>query len=138
MSEPVSIPPKPAKSFEEVKKLLEGIRAVALSQSHEIKKPDKLAIDEKRQLEFEGERETLKQKKRVNWARLILLIALFALIVLWICSVMAVTLLDGFHWRGFSLPEKVLITYITTTTASVFGLFYIGAKWLFAKDTHEH
>ena len=138
MSDPESTPPKPAKSFEEVKRLLEGIQAVALRQRQEFKKPDKLAKDEEHELDLASKRESLQQKRRVNKARLVLLIALFTLIVVWICSVIVITLFEGFHFRGFSLSEKVLITYITTTTASVFGLFYIGAKWLFGKDPYEH
>lgn len=138
MSEPESSLPEPAKSFEEVKKRLERIQAIALRQREQFEKPDKLAKDEERELDLASKRESLEQKRRVNKARLVLLIALFTLIVVWICSVIVITLLEGFHFRGFSLSEKVLITYITTTTASVFGLFYIGAKWLFGKDPYEH
>jgi len=35
-------------------------------------------------------------------------------------------------WRfQFALSDKVLIAFITSTTASVIGIFYVVAKWLF-------
>ena len=87
--------------------------------------------------EIEGLSEGTRQTKRVNWARLIVLGSLFFLIVLWIVSVILLTAALGFHWRGFSLPDMVMITYITTTTASVFGLFLIAAKWLFPAKSDD-
>jgi hypothetical protein len=81
--------------------------------------------------------EGTRQTERVNKARLIILRALFFLIVAWIMSVMLITVAQGFQWRGFMLGDAVLITYITTTTATVFGLFHIAARWLFSKDTEQ-
>lgn len=56
---------------------------------------------------------------------------LFWLIVGWLIVVVVFVLLTGFHLGGFTLSEKVLIAFITSTTVSVLGLFIVAAKWLF-------
>lgn len=52
-----------------------------------------------------------------------------------ICAYMAVTMLlvflSGCNCACFSLEGSVLITLLSTTTANVFGLFVIVAKYLF-------
>jgi len=149
MNEPESNPPKVP--LVERAKLFEGINAVAISQMVE---PDPLALKDEADLskaypeslssiqqarekaEIDQLSEGTRQTRRVNIARLIVLISLFALIVLWIVSVILLTAALGFQWRGFTLPNSVMITYITTTTTSVLGLFLIAAKWLYrAKDS---
>jgi hypothetical protein len=64
-----------------------------------------------------------------------MLILLFVLAVFWLFSVIGILVLEGFHPRNFALADKVIITYITSTTASVLGLFIIGAKWLFSAQS---
>ncbi|HBB95390.1 MAG TPA: hypothetical protein DC054_08355 [Blastocatellia bacterium] len=156
MSEPESSQLK--KRIAELSKLFEGIDRVANSQGVETVQgtvePDPLVPhDEEEDLgraypaalssvqeardaaEIEKLGEVTRQTRRVNVARLIILGSLFFLIVLWIVSVILITVAQGFQWRRFMLGDAVMITYITTTTASVFGLFHIAAKWLFSKDS---
>lgn len=152
MSEPESTQLK--KQAAELSKLFEGIDRVADSQAAEAGiEADPLVVnDEEADLsqtyptalsavqrardaaEIEKLGEGTRQTKRVNITRFIILGSLFFLITLWIVSVVLLTVASGFHWRGFMLPDLVMITYITTTTASVFGLFHIAARWLFSKD----
>jgi hypothetical protein len=139
MSEPESTPPKPSLSLAELARYFEGISKVAASEEIEVVEPDPLSLvgeedldKERVATEIERLREELRQTKRLNKARLIVLTALFSLIVLWLVSVMALTAAVGFHWWGFFLSDKVVMTYITSTTVSVLGLFHIAARWLFS------
>ena len=149
MTEPESKRPK--QSLVEHSKLLDGIQDLAVSQTAE---PDPFALKDEADLrkayaeqlstlqqarekaEIDQLSEGTRQTRRVNMARLVVLISLFALIVLWIVSVVLLTAALGFQWSGFTLPNSVMITYITTTTTSVLGLFLIAAKWLYqAKES---
>ncbi len=138
MSEPESNPPKTRQSLnEELARIFEGITEVAQQESQALS-PDSLALLGEEDLSKESIkaqvaqlREDVKQTKRINLFRLGMLMALFAVIILWIVSVMAITTILGFHLWGFTLSDAVMMTYITTTTASVFGLFLIAAKWLY-------
>jgi len=148
MREPESTPLR--NSLGERSKLFEGISAVANSQAAEAVEPDPLALIGEQDLgkpypeelsgvqaerdaaEIEHLHEDVRQTRRVNTARLVVLSSLFVLIVLWIVSVMVLTAACGFHWREFALSDKVIITYITSTTVSVFGLYHIAAGWLFS------
>lgn len=74
---------------------------------------------------------------------------LFILVVFWVATVWGALLLQGFSglpwwpFYVFQLSDAVLIAYITSTTASVLGLFGIAAYWMFggkkstAKATKE-
>jgi hypothetical protein len=129
MSEPELPQPKSPAKLEE---LFAGIDLVATSQGKEVAAgADDLSLDAEKDLERERQLEELNQTKRVNKAQLRILKALFWLIVLWLVSVMALTAVAGFHLWGFVLSDKVMITYITSTTVSVLGLFHIAARWLF-------
>jgi hypothetical protein len=151
MSEPESTQLK--KRIAELSKLFDGIDRVANSQAAEVAEPDPLAVigeqdlskdypDELSSVQAERDaaeiqhlHEDVRQSRRINWTRIVVLTSLFLLIVLWIVSVMALAAACGFHWRGFALSDKVIITYITSTTASVLGLFIIAAKWLFSDQS---
>jgi uncharacterized membrane protein len=139
MSEPESKPPK-ARLLrqEELARFFEGITQVAKTEDQAMKEPDPLSLLGEEDLSKEAIaaqvaqlREDVKQTKRVNLFRLVMLVALFAVIILWILSVIVMTAFLGFKLWGFTLSDAVMITYITTTTASVFGLFLIAAKWLY-------
>lgn len=62
---------------------------------------------------------------------------LFVLVVVWVVTVWATLVFQGFgkfpHADGlaFSLSDTVLVAFITSTTASVLGLFGIAAYWMF-------
>jgi hypothetical protein len=152
MSEPESKPPKTALAEHSVEhsKLFEGINVVANSQAIEAVVPDPLALNDEEDLtkeypeslsriqsardEAEIARlgEGTRYEKRVNITRFTVLGCLFLLIAMWILSVVALTVMLGFHFLGFTLPDAVIIAYITSTTASVLGLFIIAARWLFS------
>ncbi|MDA8443912.1 hypothetical protein [Paracidovorax valerianellae] len=66
-------------------------------------------------------------------------LALFWLVVVWVVTVWVFLILQGIgktarypNW-AFKLSDTVLIAYITSTTASILGLFGIAAYWLFGK-----
>src|SRR6266536_1899519 len=128
----------PRKISDEIAALLKGIRLVADSE-----KPaeDPLSLVGEEDLErerivaaIEHIREESRQTKFLFNARITVLVSLFTLIVFWIISLIVLVGLCGFHLFGFALSDKVIITYITSTTLSVFGLFHIAARWLFASS----
>ncbi|MCP4263971.1 MAG: hypothetical protein GY777_00070 [Candidatus Brocadiaceae bacterium] len=65
-------------------------------------------------------------KLRLNYASRI-----FLIVCIWLGCVIVGVFLTGFKILGFSLSDKVLIAFITSTTISVLGLFIVVAKWLF-------
>jgi len=152
MNEPESTQLK--KRFPELFKLFEPINRVADSQAEEAGiEPDPLAVNDEEadlsknypealsavqrardEAEIQKLEQATRHARRKNAFQIIILSSLFFLIVIWIVSVILITIMQGFKWREFELADSVLITYITTTTASVFGLFHIAAKWLFSRD----
>ena len=56
---------------------------------------------------------------------------IFIMVCIWLGCVIASVVMCGFHLWGFTLSDKVLITFITSTTINVVGLFAIVAKWMF-------
>lgn len=69
---------------------------------------------------------------------------LFVLVLVWVLTVWVFLLLQGVgvtprypDW-AFKLSDPVLIAYITSTTASILGLFGIAAYWLFGKPKVPH
>lgn len=62
---------------------------------------------------------------------------LFVLVVIWVVTVWIALIFQGFgrfpHVDGlkFILSDTVLVAFITSTTASVLGLFGIAAYWMF-------
>lgn len=70
---------------------------------------------------------------------------IFCLVCVWLACVVISLLLTGFHttfflWSGtgFLLSDKVLITFITTTTVNVIGIFIIVAKWMYPNDRNSN
>ncbi len=65
---------------------------------------------------------------------------LFYLTVVWLAIVIIFLVLQATAKNFFSLPDSVLIAFITSSTVSVLGLFVLAARWLFptsSKDTKE-
>jgi len=56
---------------------------------------------------------------------------IFGLVCIWLICVAVCVFLCGFKYHGFALTDKVLITFITSTTINVIGLFAVVAKWMF-------
>ncbi|OQP65354.1 hypothetical protein A3860_16945 [Niastella vici] len=87
---------------------------------------------EMRDLDEEFSRAQLRRLIDDNKARKSFSIWIFALTVLWMFMVLMIVLQCS---RGvFVLSDGVLITLITTTTANVFGFFYVVVNYLFNKD----
>ena len=59
---------------------------------------------------------------------------LYVLVVCWLIAVYFTLSLSGCQSNKFTLDSSVLIALITTTTASVIGLFTIVANYLFPKE----
>lgn len=63
---------------------------------------------------------------------------IFILVCIWLTCVLASIIFSGFNIWGFELSDKVLITFITSTTINVLGLFAIVAKWLFPQNGNSN
>jgi hypothetical protein len=80
---------------------------------------------------------------RMSHTRLLLGLAL-----VWIFVILAVVLLQGFgqwftplfegyKYLSFKLSDTVVIAFITSTTATVLGLYGIAAYWLYGKPKQQ-
>lgn len=59
---------------------------------------------------------------------------IFVLVCVWLGCVIVTVLFVGFELYGFKLSDKVLMTFIATTTLNVLGIFAIVAKWMFQQN----
>jgi len=83
-------------------------------------------------LEEEYSRVQLRRLLDDNKARKAFSQWIFAITVLWMFMVLIIVIQCS---RGvFMLSDGVLIALITTTTANVFGFFYVVVNYLFNKD----
>lgn len=83
----------------------------------------------------------IKRDGHLHLLRIITLVALFGLVAVWLGFVIKAIWLSAAYgnesYMGlnpdhvFKLSDSVLITFITSTTASVIGIFLIAANWLF-------
>jgi hypothetical protein len=73
----------------------------------------------------------ITEAKDVHQARIQYLFKLFCLIVGWLAVVVVFVGLTGLRAWHFELSDGVLIALITSTTATVLGLFIVAAKWLY-------
>ena len=83
-------------------------------------------------LDAEFEKEALKRLIEDNHARKSFSQWIFVLTVLWMFSVLMLVIQCG--RQALVLSDGVLIALITTTTANVFGFFYVVVNYLFNKD----
>jgi len=58
---------------------------------------------------------------------------LFVLVCVWLFAVLTAVFFSGFQPKLFIISDSVMIAFITSSTASVLGLFLLVAKWLFIK-----
>jgi hypothetical protein len=91
----------------------------------------------------------LKERRQLHKLRKRHSSRLFRLTVAWVSLVWLVILLqgfkqwftpfplDGFEHLPFHLTDAVAIAFITSTTATVLGLYGIAAYWLFGKPKKE-
>lgn len=93
-------------------------------------------------------RQDQKERKRLLKLRTGHIRRLLYLAVIWVAVVWLLVLLqgfgqwfspipDGFAYLKFKLSDSVIIAFITSTTASVLGLYGIAAYWLYGKPKGE-
>lgn len=83
-------------------------------------------------MEEEFARAQLKRLLDDNKARKVFSIIIFAITVLWMFLVLFIVVQCS--RKAFHLSDGVLIALITTTTANVFGFFYVVVNYLFNKE----
>jgi hypothetical protein len=89
-------------------------------------------VNEVKDLDEEFSRTQLKRLIDDNRARKTFSNWIFAITVLWMFVVLMIVIQCS--RRVFFLSDGVLIALITTTTANVFGFFYVVVNYLFNKD----
>lgn len=146
------------KRFREAQEKLSGADQEKIAKS-EVAQESYLA--ERQQLEIDKYRAELKRDSDEHAWRNALLDRLFKLVTSWLIAVVAVVVLSGIgsnvsdksespkNWCElwlrlvsgllihFKLSDTVLITFISSTTVSVIGLFLVAAKWLFRSKQAE-
>lgn len=80
----------------------------------------------------EIKREHLKRLREENQARINFSNSIFTVTVIWMFLVLVIVYHAGAGKLKYS--DGVLIALITTTTANVFGFFYVVVNYLFNKD----
>lgn len=112
--------------------------ALDLSAIHEAtanisSEPDDRTNQESAALEAESKRVELDGKRQDIEARKEYANKIYRLISVWLGCMIVIVLLAGFGSKceWFKMADSVLIALITTTTASVIGLFAIVANYLF-------
>ncbi|MBO9201384.1 MULTISPECIES: hypothetical protein [Niastella] len=83
-------------------------------------------------MEEEFARVQLKRLLDDNKARKVFSVIIFAITILWMFLVLIIVVQCS--RKVFHLSDGVLIALITTTTANVFGFFYVVVNYLFNKD----
>lgn len=83
-------------------------------------------------MEEEFARAQLKRLLDDNKARKVFSVIIFVITVLWMFLVLFIVIQCS--RKVFHLNDGVLIALITTTTANVFGFFYVVVNYLFNKD----
>ena len=83
-------------------------------------------------MEEEFARVQLKRLLDDNKARKVFSIIIFAITIMWMFLVLIIVVQCS--RKVFHLSDGVLIALITTTTANVFGFFYVVVNYLFNKD----
>ncbi|WP_207815411.1 hypothetical protein ACMGGD_16285 [Pseudomonas sp. BNK-6] len=89
-----------------------------------------------------------KQDNEIHGLRMVHAWLLFGLTIIWVYVIWIVILLQGFgRWfvpmmpgfkpLHFEISDSVLIAFMTTTTATVLGLYGIAAYWLYGKPKQE-
>lgn len=138
------------------------IQAVAAA-AEETDPDGSLAFGEMVALEVQAKKSDIVHEDELHGIRKIYTGKLFALTCVWLSFVLLFVILTGLRtsihipMRGarplavainsdcpdcwniyFSLSDKVLIAFITSTTATVVGIFLIVAKWLFPSPKADH
>ena len=92
------------------------------------------------QAELERRTRELRYREAVDQRLLRLLIGLsvFGVSVLWLVADVTLTLAQGFgllFGQPFKLDSTVIVAFLTTSTATVIGLFLVFLRWLYPSGT---
>ena len=88
-------------------------------------------VEHKLFYEIESLKQNLVESQETHKLRLNYSGKIFFLVCAWLVCVAVAVFLAGFSYKDFSLSDKVLIAFITSTTINVVGLFVVVAKWMF-------
>ncbi|NHN67454.1 hypothetical protein G7W60_06360 [Pseudomonas fluorescens] len=104
------------------------------------------AVQNEKQAYEKGENQAQKRKhnNEIHGLRVVHAWLLFGLTIVWIFVIWIVILFQGFgRWfvpmlpgfeaLHFKLSDAVLIAFMTTTTATVLGLYGIAAYWMYGR-----
>ena len=116
--------------------LLEDVRATAPPDTDEDAR--RLHNEEARSLERAQQREQLDNLRQDREQRKRYAERLFKLVVSWLIAIWLTVIFAGVKFPSwlrwsFELSDSILIALITSTTASVLGLFAIVANYLYPK-----
>ena len=116
--------------------LLEDVRATAPPDTDEDAR--RLHDEEARSLERAQQREQLDNLRQDREQRKRYAERLFKLVVSWLIAIWLTVIFAGVKFPSwlrwsFELSDSILIALITSTTASVLGLFAIVANYLYPK-----
>ncbi|WP_240741579.1 hypothetical protein [Deinococcus sp. KSM4-11] len=94
------------------------------------------AAAERRNADLDTRTRELRYRERVDQRVLRLLIGLsvFGVSVLWLVADVTLTLAQGFgvlFGQTFKLDPTIIIAFLTTSTATVIGLFLVFLRWLY-------
>jgi hypothetical protein len=115
----------------------EDIKSFQYPEEVEVDPDPSRDLSEHQSYEFASLRQCLKETEDTHKLRLDYTKRIFWLICIWLICVAASIFMSGFPWFGFKLSDKVLITFITSTTISVLGIFVIVAKWMFPNNNKK-
>lgn len=114
--EEIDVPPNEKLELEEYKAQLRAIELLSLNQKNQL---------------FQQKIDDAKKNsdKRYKYSDNI-----FELVKCWLVFIGLIVLFDGMNILPFKLNDTVLISLITTTTGTIFGLFYLVIKYFFPGD----
>lgn len=84
------------------------------------------------QIQHENREAEETHRMRIKYARNI-----FAVVCSWLTCVVLSVVCSGIQYLNFTLPDSVLIAFITTTTINVLGLLYVVTRWLFPSSFRQ-
>lgn len=90
-----------------------------------------LAKSEAKELDNRARAEQIEQLKQDRAERKKYASYSFKLVCTWLGAMLLLVTLRGFGPWGFELSDPVLITLVSTTTASIVAIFVFVAKYLF-------
>lgn len=117
----------------ELKKLTAALDREKQNARRVPSKPDEQTKEEERDLKNQKTKTVVRSysqniKERKKYAKLF-----FILACSWLLLIIGIVVLDGFHFQGFNLSDRVTLTLIGSTTVNLLGILYAVANYLFPK-----